>query len=109
MTEALPKAFIKPLYQPDVSKILSSGTKAPHDIQPKGQRLVSKWTSIDSTNLDAACFDSDEKAILIRFKNGAVYKYDNCSAALYEGLLEAKSAGQYFQGHIATHRVTRLR
>jgi hypothetical protein len=109
MTEALPKAFIKPLHQPDVSRILSSGTKAPHDIQPKGHRLVSRWTSIDSTNLDAASFDSDEKAILIRFKNGAVYKYQNCSAALYKGLLEAKSAGNYFQENIAPHRVTRLR
>jgi hypothetical protein len=107
MTE--PKAYMRPLYRPDVSKILSRGTNAPHDIQPKGQRLVSKWTPIDSTNLDAAYFDSDEKAILIRFKNGAVYKYENCSAALYKGLLEAKSAGQYFQEHIATHRVTRLR
>ncbi len=64
--------------------------------------------ALKSSNLAAADYDAETKALTIQFKGGGVYTYHDVDEALYQDLLTAESPGRYFQTWIKDqHRFTR--
>lgn len=56
---------------------------------------------VGSSNLSGAGYDSETKELRIEFaKSGAVYAYFDVPDTVYQGLLDAPSAGEYFDGFI---------
>ena len=58
------------------------------------------WTMLDSSMLQAAAYQDQLCALLLRFHGGAVYAYLNAPASLYQHLLQADSKGRYFNSAI---------
>ena len=59
------------------------------------------WESIESSNLEAVGFDKDDlSALYIRFKSGAVYRYENVPDDIYEGLMNAGPKGKFLNEQI---------
>lgn len=54
------------------------------------------WIPIDSSVIAAARYRSDLEQLDIRFTNGHVYRYAEVPAAVVRRLIEAESAGEYF-------------
>lgn len=49
-----------------------------------------------STNLSKAEYDPSMQILTLHFRKGGVYDYIKVDREIYDGLLEAKSAGKYF-------------
>jgi len=62
--------------------------------------------SLISSNLAAAEYKEADPAkgteseLMIQFKNGRIYTYSNVPKEIYDGLLAAPSAGQYFNSFV---------
>jgi hypothetical protein len=55
---------------------------------------------IESTNLWSVGYDPDAHVLEIEFRGGNVYQYRDVPEAVYQGLVEASSAGGFFYAHI---------
>lgn len=53
-----------------------------------------------STNLLKAEYDPSMEVLTLHFRKGGVYEYIEVDRKVYDGLLEAKSAGRYFHTDI---------
>lgn len=53
------------------------------------------WIEVQSSNLVAVAYQPDTKRLVVRFRNGNMYAYEDVPLKVYEGLLTAPSAGQY--------------
>ena len=51
---------------------------------------------LHSTTLVAATYDACQRHLQLEFRGGAVYRYFQVPATLYQGLLRADSHGRYF-------------
>lgn len=63
-----------------------------------GNGAIMHRVSLESSNIATAAFARE--TLFLEFHSGQVYKYDNVPRALYDGLISADSAGQYFHHHI---------
>lgn len=52
--------------------------------------------SVASTNLRAIGYDTETQDLEVHFENGLKYRYRLVPAAVFDGLLNAPSKGQYF-------------
>ena len=59
-----------------------------------------KFTPIDSSMIEAVAYDEDSQLLTVRFNSGRAYEYYEVEKEVYEGLLNASSAGSYFQYEI---------
>lgn len=67
------------------------------------------WDDVDSSNIVRVAFDKEESVILVEFKDGAIWGYDDCDSALYEKFKNAESVGKFFHRNIkAGHTAERL-
>lgn len=57
-----------------------------------------KFIKVDSSNLDAIGYS--RTTLLIRFKNGEIYKYYYVPRKVFVDLITSKSHGQYFNSFI---------
>ena len=55
---------------------------------------------VTSSNIASIGFDEDSSTLEIEFHSGAVYQYFDVPFAVYDGLIEAGSQGQYLAQHI---------
>lgn len=55
-------------------------------------------TFIVSSNIDAAGYQRG--ALYLRFKSGVAYKYENTPYSVYDALVKAESAGQFFHRNV---------
>jgi len=55
---------------------------------------------IISSNIDSIGYDNSMNILLVEFKTGVLYQYENISSELYESLLNAKSIGKFFASNI---------
>jgi hypothetical protein len=55
---------------------------------------------IASSNLVSVGYDSETKQLDIEFKGGAVYRYNSVPEHVYQGLVNAPSAGSYHHANI---------
>jgi len=56
--------------------------------------------NVNSSNIAQVGHDSNQNTLIIRFKNGAYYKYDNVPEQVYNNFITAQSVGRYFQSYI---------
>lgn len=56
------------------------------------------WTDVESTNLQAVGVTADH-ALVVRFQNGAVYRYPRAATHLIP-MITADSVGRYFNANI---------
>ena len=57
-------------------------------------------TEFRSSLLASAQYLADERALLLTFASGEVYRYDSVERSLFDGLLRAPSAGSYFNRNL---------
>lgn len=61
---------------------------------------MTNWQSLSSSNLRRCSYDIETETLQIQFNSGKTYTYEGVPASVYNGLLEASSAGQYFNANI---------
>jgi hypothetical protein len=59
-----------------------------------------QWNDLTSSNLRRCSYDIETETLQIQFVSGKTYSYSGVPASVYNGLLEASSAGQYFAREI---------
>jgi lysyl-tRNA synthetase class 2 len=59
-----------------------------------------QWQDLNSSNLRRCSYDIETGQLQIQFVAGKTYSYSGVPASVYNGLLEAPSAGQYFNKEI---------
>jgi hypothetical protein len=55
---------------------------------------------VTSSNLSEVGYDARSTTLEIMFRDGAVYQYFDVPEQVYDGLVNAASAGQYFHANI---------
>lgn len=58
------------------------------------------WTPLASSNLSAMRYDEATRLLQIRFYSGRSYSYQDVPQDVADGLRQANSPGQYFNGNI---------
>lgn len=53
-----------------------------------------------SSNLATASYDPETQELTLEFQSGDEYTYQNVPAEVYDRLIKAPSAGQFFHRHI---------
>jgi len=56
--------------------------------------------AVDSSLLASAAYDVSESVLQLEFRDGAIYRYFDVPAAVYNDLLAADSKGSYFNKQI---------
>lgn len=59
-----------------------------------------QMTPIASSNLASVGYDGDVQQLYVRFKSGRTYRYEQVPAHVYDDLMNASSAGTYFNEEI---------
>jgi hypothetical protein len=57
-------------------------------------------TPVDSSNIASIGYDEDTNTLEIEFHNGGVYQYFDVPFAVYDGIMDASSKGQYLAQQI---------
>lgn len=55
---------------------------------------------VESSNLAAVGYNSNNQTLRIRFNDGSLYEYSGVPNSIYNGLLSAPSKGRYFDQNI---------
>ena len=55
---------------------------------------------LQSTSLKAVTYHDRSARLELEFRSGAIYRYSDVPALVYQELLRAESNGQYFNQHI---------
>ncbi len=56
--------------------------------------------AVKSTSISHAGYDRDTSRLLVVFRNGTTYIYDDVPLSVYDGLMTAGSAGRYLRQHV---------
>ena len=68
-----------------------------------------EWEEVESSNISAIAFDDESQRICVRFKDDAVWAYDDCPKELFERFRLAPSVGKFFHANIKnSHASERL-
>jgi hypothetical protein len=59
-----------------------------------------EWVPLGSSVFTFAAYRAGARQLYLRFHGGDIYRYLECPAAVYGGLLAAESKGRYFSQHI---------
>lgn len=59
-----------------------------------------EWLPVESRVFTAAAYRDDARQLYLRFRDGDIYRYFECSASEYGEFLAACSKGEYFSRHI---------
>lgn len=65
--------------------------------------------SVESSNIVAVGYVAEEEVIVVKFKGGATYAYDDCSQQLFDQLLNAPSAGKFVHANLKGKSTERVR
>ena len=58
------------------------------------------WKAVESSLFTAAAYRPEARQLYLRFREGDIYRYFDCTAEMYESFLAAESKGRYFSSHI---------
>ena len=67
-----------------------------------------KQIEVKSSNLKSIGYDAETKTLVVVFKNGASYSYEEVSAKNFCLLLFSESIGKFFNKVIKPHKFTKL-
>lgn len=59
-----------------------------------------EWREMSSSVIARAAYDETSRTLTIEFRSGTVYEYFDVPRKIYEGLIDAPSAGNYFAENI---------
>lgn len=59
-----------------------------------------EWKAVESSVLSSAAYRPEARQLYLRFHDGDVYRYFDCTVEIYEAFLTAESQGRYFARHI---------
>jgi hypothetical protein len=72
----------------------------------KGTKILNE---VQSSNLVRTEYDTESKLLVVEFKNGTKYEYENVPHQLYTQFRSAPSQGSFFSSKIAkTHKYKKL-
>ena len=72
----------------------------------KGTKILNE---VQSSNLIRTEYDTETKLLVVEFKNGTKYEYENVPHQLYTQFRSAPSQGSFFSSKIAkTHKYKKL-
>jgi len=57
--------------------------------------MIDALISVESSNVARVGYDNDAQTLHVEFKNGNAYQYFDVPRHIFEGILNAGSAGQY--------------
>ena len=57
-------------------------------------------TTLNSTFLKEAIYDSSTRMLTVIFNNGRTYSYQNVDQTVYDGLINARSSSRFFGANI---------
>jgi hypothetical protein len=57
-------------------------------------------TTLNSTFLREATYDSTSRVLTVVFTNGRTYSYQNVDRSVYDGLINARSSSRFFGANI---------
>ena len=57
-------------------------------------------TTLNSTFLKEASFDSNTRTLTVTFTDGRTYRYQNVDQSVYQGLINADSSSRFFGSNI---------
>jgi len=64
---------------------------------------------VDSSSIASIGYDEDSQTLQVEFHNGSNYQYFDIPQAIFEGLRDAASAGQYLNQNIkGAYRYSRV-
>lgn len=58
------------------------------------------WKAVESGLFTAAAYRPEARQLYLRFRDGNIYRYFDCTAEMYELFLAAESKGRYCSNHI---------
>ena len=58
-------------------------------------------TTLNSSVLKEASYDSTDRRLVLTFNSGVIYTYDDVGENIYRGLITADSAGRFFGMNIS--------
>lgn len=58
------------------------------------------WVLLESSNLEAASYNTITNELDIQFKGGSIYRYSDVPESVYQDLLDADSHGKFFHTNI---------
>jgi len=61
---------------------------------------VMNLRKVNSSNISDVGFDPSNSTLIVRFKNGSYYQFDNVPERAYMNMIEATSVGKYFNSYI---------
>ena len=64
----------------------------------KGTKIINQ---IESSNLVGTEYDTATKKLVVEFKNGAKYEYEDVPHQLYTGFRSSESQGKFFNSEIS--------
>ena len=64
------------------------------------RKLVFKDRKIESSNLEALTYDSDNENLIVEFNSGARYRYKKVPLSVVDHFLDAESKGKFFHNNV---------
>jgi len=58
------------------------------------------YIEVTSSTLAAVRYDAEEMILCVKFRNGGEYEYQGVPEPVYRGILQAASAGRYFDQYV---------
>lgn len=69
-----------------------------------------EFIKVESSNIDSIAYDKEEKKLVVKFKQGTVYSYEDCEEEDFRYIINAASAGSAFSEFKKNHtRYSRLK
>lgn len=50
---------------------------------------------VESSNIHSVGYDEDKGELLVRFRSGTLYRYQDVPRSVYQGMIEAASVGKF--------------
>jgi len=62
--------------------------------------MWTEWRRLQSSNLRATRYEPSTETLEIQFLSGSTYRYRGVPSSIYQSLLDAPSAGKFFNAEI---------
>jgi hypothetical protein len=59
-----------------------------------------EWEAVESSVFTCAAYRPEARQLYLRFRDGNIYRYFDCTLEMYEAFLAAESKGRFFARHI---------
>jgi len=98
------------LEQVKISITLYTKNKEQELVEPEPVEYNGEFIKVESSNVDSVAYDKENKKILVKFKQGTLYSYEDCEEEDFKYIINATSVGSAFSDFKKGHtRYSRLK